>query len=85
MSRGVWFANDPVRCCGRMWERRRRGGPAWLLAPADRHRLHLMRFRGLVGDYLTAGVDGLLVATQYDLSCQDVLGGSGPYEQMHAL
>lgn len=83
---GVWFANNPFHCYGRVWEYRRPGGPAALLGPANRRRLHLMRFRSFVGDYLTAAaVDGLLVATQYDLPWQDVLGGFELYEQVHAL
>lgn len=83
---GIWFVNNPFHCYGRVWEYRRPGGPASLLGPANRRRLHLMRFRGFVGDYLPAvAVDGLLVATQYDLAWQDVLGGFELYEQVHAL
>lgn len=84
---GVWFAGNPLHCYGRVWEYRRPGGPAALLGrAANRRRLHLMRFRGFTGDYLAAAaVDGLLVATQYDLPWRDVLGGFDLYEQVQAL
>ena len=85
-SSGVWFVNNPLHCYGRVWEYRRPGGPAALLGKANRRRLHLMRFRSFVGDYLPAvAVDGLLVATQYDLPWRDELGGFDLYEQVHAL
>lgn len=83
---GVWFWRNPFHCYGRLWEYRRPGGPSALLGPANRRRLHLMRFRSFVGDYLTAAaVDGLLVATQYDLPWEDELGGFELYEQVQAL
>lgn len=83
---GIWFASNPVHCYGRVWEYRRPGGLTSVLGPANRRRLHLMRFRSFVGDYLpAAAVDGLFVATQYDLPWQDVLGGFDLYEQVHAL
>ena len=83
---GVWFVNNPLHCYGRVWEYRRPGGPAGLLGRANRRRLHLMCFRSFVGDYLPAvAVDGLLVATQYDLPWRDELGGFDLYEQVHAL
>ena len=50
---------------GQLWEYRRETGfPASLFG----RRLHFSRFRAFVGDYLPAvAVDGLFIATQYDV------------------
>jgi len=65
---GLWWVNNPFHSYGRLWQNSRPGFPMSILWPATRERLHLVRFRSFVGDYLPAAVvDGFFMATQYDL------------------
>jgi len=64
----LWWVNNPLHVYGRLWQNSRPGFPMSILWPATRERLHLVRFRSFVGDYLPAAVvDGFFMATQYDL------------------
>jgi len=82
-SRGRWVKNLR-HCHGRLWEYYRPSGlPASLFI---KHRLlHFGRFRSFVGDYLAAvGVDGVFMATQYDVPWMNPLGGFELYEHVQA-
>jgi GT2 family glycosyltransferase len=81
-AKGIWWVNK-IHDHGRLWEYRRETGfPGSLLG----RRLHCSRFRSFVGDYLPAvAVDGLFMATQYDLPWVDALGGFELYDQVQAL
>lgn len=83
---GIWFVNNPLHIYGCLWEYRRPGGPSALLGPLNRKRMHFMRFRSFVGDYLPAvAVDGLFMATQYDVPWVNPLGGFELYDQVQSL
>ncbi len=79
---GIWWTNK-IYLHGRLWEYRRETGfPGSLFG----RRLHLSRFRSFVGDYLPAvNVDGLFMATQYDIAWENPLGGFLLYDQVQAL
>jgi hypothetical protein len=79
---GIWWGSK-IHMHGRVWEYRRETGfPGSVFG----RRLHLSRFRSFVGDYLPAvGLDGLFVATQYDIAWEDPLGGFLLYDQVQAL
>jgi hypothetical protein len=79
---GIWWGSK-IHLHGRLWEfRRETGFPGSLFG----RRLHLSRFRSFVGDYLPAvSVDGLFMATQYDLAWENPLGGFFLYDQVQAL
>ncbi len=79
---GIWWGNK-IHLHGRLWEYRREAGfPGSMLG----RRLRLSRFRSVVGDYLPAvNVDGLFLATQYDLPWENPLGGFFLYDQVQAL
>jgi hypothetical protein len=81
-TKGIWWV-DRFHCFGRLWEfRRETGFPASFLG----RRLHFSRFRSFTGDYLPAvAVDGLFIATQYDVPWSDVVGGFMFYEQVHSV
>jgi GT2 family glycosyltransferase len=83
--RGIWWVNNALYCYGRLWEYFRPGGfPASVYI--RRRAMHFSRFRSFTGDYLpAAAVDGLFIATQYDLPWVDALGGFELYDQVHAL
>ncbi len=80
---GIWWVRNPFHCHGQVWVNAREGGfPASLLG----RRLYLQRFHPIVGDYLPAvAVDGLFLATQYDVPWVNSLGGFELYDQVHAL
>jgi hypothetical protein len=79
---GIWWGNK-IHLHGRLWEYRRETGfPGSLFG----RRLHFSRFRSIVGDYLPAvNVDGLFMATQYDIAWENPLGGFLLYDQVQAL
>jgi GT2 family glycosyltransferase len=65
---GIYWVNNPLHSYGRLWQNSPPGFPASLLGRSNHRRLHLMRFRPFVGDYLPAAiVDGFFLATQYDI------------------
>jgi hypothetical protein len=65
---GIFWYNNPSHCYGRLWQNSAPGFPASMLGSSNHRRLHLMRFRSFVGDYLPAAiVDGFFLATQYDI------------------
>jgi hypothetical protein len=82
---GIWWVNNLRHCYGRLWEYYLPTGlPASLFF--KRRVLHFSRFRSFVGDYMpAAAVDGLFLATQYDLPWINPLGGFELYEQVQAL
>jgi hypothetical protein len=83
---GIWWLNNASHSYGRIWEYSRPGGFWSWLGPFNRRRLHLIRYRSFVGDYLPAAVvDGLFLATQYDLPWISPLGGFELYEQVQGL
>lgn len=79
---GIWWGNK-LHLHGRLWEYRRETGfPGSLFG----RRLHFSRFRSVVGDYLPAvNVDGLFMATQYDIPWENPLGGFFLYDQVQAI
>jgi hypothetical protein len=81
---GPWVKNMR-HVHGQLWEHYRPTGfPASLFV---KHRvLHSSRFRSVVGDYLPAvGVDGVFMATQYDVPWMNPLGGFELYEHVQAV
>ncbi len=82
-GRGIWWVNNPFHCYGRVWVYAREGGfPMSLFG----RRLHLQRFRPFAGDCLPAvAVDGLFLATQYDMAWANSLGGFELYDQVQAV
>ncbi len=81
-AKGIWWVNK-FHCYGRLWEYRRETG-----FPVSHfgRRLHFNRFRSFVGDYLPAvAVDGLFLATQYDVPWINPLGSFLLYDQVQAL
>src|SRR2546426_1298914 len=83
---GIWWLNNLRHSYGRIWEYSRPGGLPSFLGPFNRRRLHLIRYRSVVGAYLPAAVvDGLLMATQYDIPWTNPLGGFELYDQVQAL
>jgi len=86
---GIWWVDNSSYSYGRVWVYVRlasllRGIP---LSPAAyRRRLRFMQLRSFVGDYLPAvAVDGLFMATQYDVPWTNQLGGFMLYDQVQAL
>ncbi len=81
-AKGIWWVNK-FHCFGRLWEYRQETGfPGSLLG----RRLHLSRFRSFAGDYLPAvAVDGLFMATQYDMRWTSPLRGFLLYDQVQAV
>lgn len=70
---GVWF-HAGLFSYGTVWERRRGGGLWKLLGPYNTRREHLMRFRPVRAPYQPmVVVDGLFMATQYDLEWREDL------------
>ncbi len=83
--KAVWWLNNALYSYGRLREYFRPGGfPASVYL---RQRvLHFSRFRSVVGDYQPAAVvDGLFMATQYDLPWASSLGGFELYDHVQAL
>jgi len=86
---GLWWVNNARRSYGRVWvyvtlAPLLRGIP--LSPSAYRRRLRPMQFRSFVGDYLPAvAVDGLFMATQYDVPWTNPLGGFMLYDQVQSL
>lgn len=65
---GIFWVNNPMHSYGCVWQNSPPGFPGSAVGPAHRRRLHSMRFRSFVGDYLPAAVvDGFFMATQYDI------------------
>ncbi len=65
---GIFWVNNPLYSYGCLWQNSPPGFPGSVVGPAHRRRLHSMRFRSFVGDYLPAAiVDGFFMATQYDM------------------
>ncbi len=64
---GIFWVNNPMHSYGCLWQNSPPGFPGSVVGPG-RRRLHSMRFRSFVGDYLPAAiVDGFFMATQYDI------------------
>ncbi len=84
-SKAIWWLNNAFNTYGRLREYFRPGGfPASLYL--RRRVLHFSRFRSVVGDYQPAAVvDGLFLATQYDLPWANSLGGFELYDHVQAL
>ncbi len=84
-AKAIWWLNNAFHCYGRLREYFRPGGfPASLYL--RRRILHFSRFRSVVGDYQPAAVvDGLFLATQYDLPWANSLGGFELYDHVQAL
>lgn len=84
---GIWWVKNLRHCYGRLWEYYRPLGlPVSLLGPLNRRRFIFSQFRSFVGDYLPAVVvDGLLLATQYDIAWSNPLGGFMMYDQVQAM
>ncbi|HEY8476286.1 MAG TPA: glycosyltransferase, partial [Chloroflexota bacterium] len=83
---GLWHDAGWRHRYGRVWEYRGPEGAVGQGGPIDRRQLRLVRHRHFVGDYLTAvAVDGMLVATQYDLEWDESSELDGLAEQAHAL
>ncbi len=86
---GIWWVNNASYSYGRVWVYVRlasllRGIP--LSPSAYRRRLRFMRLQPFVGDYLPAiAVDGLLMATQYDVPWTNPVGGFMLYDQVQSL
>jgi GT2 family glycosyltransferase len=83
--KAIWWINNAFHSYGRLREFFRPGGfPASLYV--RRRVLHFSRFRSVVGDYVPAAVvDGLFMATQYDLPWANSLGGFELYDHVQAL
>ncbi len=84
-AKAIWWLNNAFNTYGRLREYFRPGGfPASLYL---RNRvLHFSHFRSVVGDYQHAVVvDGLFLATQYDLPWANSLGGFELYDHVQAL
>jgi GT2 family glycosyltransferase len=84
-AKAIWWVNNGFHSYGRLREYFRPGGfPASLYI--RRRILHFSRFRSVVGDYQPAAVvDGLFMATQYDLPWVNSLGGFELYDHVQAL
>ena len=87
---GIYWVNNAVHSYGRLWQNSPPGFPASVLGPFNRRKLHLMRFRSFVGDYLPAAiVDGFFLATQYDIPWArpqlDFDFGFDLYDHVHCL
>ncbi len=85
---GMWWEKNRLYCYGRLVEflRPPQGFPASLFRPPNLRRLQLVRFQSCVGDYLPAvAVDGVFMATQYDIPWANSLGGFELYDQVQSL
>lgn len=87
---GMYWVNNPFHSYGRLWQNSPPGFPTSVLGTLNRRRLHLMRFRSFIGDYLPAAiVDGFFMATQYDIPwTRPLLGfdfGFDLYDHVQAL
>jgi len=84
-AKAIWWLNNAWHSHGRLREYFRPGGfPASLYV--RRRVLHFSHFRSVVGDYQPAAVvDGLFLATQYDLPWANSLGGFELYDHVQAL
>ncbi len=85
---GKWWEKNRLYCYGRFVDflRPPQGFPASLVRPPNLRRLQVQRFQSFVGDYLPAVVvDGLLMATQYDIPWRNPLGGFELYDQVQSL
>jgi len=81
---GLWWVNNSRNCYGRVWEYYHPAGfPASLFAKGV---LHFSRYRSFVSDYMpVAVVDGIFMATQYDIPWISPVGGFMLYDQVHSL
>jgi glycosyl transferase family 2 len=86
---GIWWVNNASYAYGWDWLYVRLASVLRgisLLPTAYQRRLRFQRLRSFVGDYLPAvAVDGLLMATQYDLPWIDPLRGFMLYDQVQSL
>jgi len=85
---GKWWEKNQSHCYGRTihFVRPPQGFPASLFLAPNLRRLELFRLRSFVGDYLPAvALDGLVLATQYDIPWVDPLGGFELYDQVQSL
>jgi len=85
---GKWWEKNQSHCYGRTlhFVRPPQGFPASLFVAPNLRRLRMYQLQPLVDDYLPAVVvDGLLLATQYDIPWKDPLGGFELWEQVHSL
>src|SRR5712691_10339397 len=86
---GIWWANNALYSYGRVWVYVTLANmlPGLSLSPAaHRRRPRFMRLRSVVGDYIPAvAVDGLFMATQYDVPWIDPVGGFMLYDQVQSL
>jgi len=88
-TNGIWWVGNASQSYGRVWvyvtlAHLLRGIS---LSPlARQRRLRFMPLRSFVGDYMPAvAVDGLLMATQYDVPWVDPIGGFMLYDQVQSL
>jgi hypothetical protein len=88
-TNGIWWVDNARSSYGRVWvyvtlANLLRGTS---LSPSARRRqLRFMRLRSFVGDYIpAAAVDGLFMATQYDVPWIDPVGGFMLYDQVQSL
>ncbi len=86
---GIWWANNALHSYGRVWVYVTLANmlPGISLSPAaHRRRLRFMPLRSFVGDFIQAvAVDGLFMATQYDVPWIDPVGGFMLYDQVQSL
>lgn len=85
---GKWWEKNRPFCYGRTvhFVRPPQGFPASLFRPPNLRRLQVFRLQSFIGDYLPAIVlDGLVMATQYDIPWRDPLGGFELYDQVQSL
>ncbi len=86
---GIWF-QDGLHCFGEVWEYRKAGGIHYLLGwwnQWNHRKKRLTRYRRVRRDYLpVAGIDGLIMITQYDIPWRkDLYSGFIYYEGPHVL
>ncbi len=88
-ANGIWWVDNALYSFGRVWvyvtlANMLRG--ISLSPSAHGRRPRFMRLRSFVGDYIPAvAVDGLFMATQYDLPWIDPVGGFMLYDQVQSL
>jgi GT2 family glycosyltransferase len=85
---GKWWERNRSNCYGRTlhFVRPPQGFPASFFVAPNLRRLRMYRLQSFVGDYMPAVVvDGLLLATQYDVPWKDPLGGFELWEQVQSV
>jgi hypothetical protein len=86
---GLWWVGNAPHSYGRVWVYVTLANllPGISFSPmAYRRRLRFTRLRPVIGDYLSAvTVDGMFMATQYDLPWRNPIGGFHVYDQVQSL